>query len=69
VSIQAHPHFHAVNFTVSILAAFKESLRGDARFEEIPHDAILALMVEMTERAEWLANASAVAAIREDGGP
>ena len=65
MSIQAHPNFHAVNFTVAMLEAFKDSLRGDAQMEAIPNDAIMPLILEMTERAEWLANASAVAAQKE----
>lgn len=62
MSIANHPNFHAVNFTVSALEAFKKSLRGDARFEAIPHEDMLAFMVEMTERAESMADASAAPA-------
>ena len=65
MSLVNHPNFHAVNFTVLGLEAFKKSLRGDARFEAIPHEDMLAFMVEMTERAELLADASAVPSVSE----
>ena len=69
MSIEDHPNFHAVNFTVAVLEAFKDSLRGDASYDAIPADALMPLILETVERAEWLANASAVAAAKERDTP
>ena len=69
MSVENHPNFHAVQFTTDLLAAFKAALRGDARYEAIPSDAIMPLVLETVERAEWLANASAVAAAKERDTP
>ena len=69
MSVQDHPNFHAVQFTVAVLEAFTDSLRGDARMEAIPSDAIMPLILEMVERAEWLADAAAVAVAKERDTP
>lgn len=68
MSVEDHPNFHAVQFTVAVTAAFKDALRGDADYEAIPSDALMPFILDVVAKAEWLADASAEASRRDQGG-